>query len=294
MLAPEASAIAARHAGRVPGCRSARRVGRVVLLAALLVTATPAASTREDIEERVKPLFGYWIAPSRTAAQARVLRITNVIFAEPASALLAGFYGPPTAILPDAKGITARLEGDGIALEIVAADGARVDLALTAAGRLQGGATRAGGPASALRFSRASLPEFHRFIAENPQPGARAGRRSVIELVYVGADDCSLCRRWEAEYLARGKLKGSREWQHSRFTEVKLATLTARFRVEDVPERLRPRFLEMIDGGMRIQGVPSFVLLVNGALRAHALGPAEFDTFVHVALRAAVREKLAL
>lgn len=256
------------------------------LAAALALPAFAA----EDLEKRIEPLLGYWVAASRSAGAARVLRIIHVIFSEPHTALLAGFYGPPAPILPEARSITARLEDERVVLEVSAPDGESVRLAAVGVDGLESAAR---GAAQALRFSRVSLAEFQRFIAENPQPTARARRGSVIELVYVGADDCSLCKRWEAEYLAHGRLRRSREWRHIRFTEVKLPTLSARFRVEDVPERLRGRFREMMDGGLRIQGVPSFVLLVNGALRAHALGPVEFDGFVHVALRAAVREKLA-
>jgi hypothetical protein len=144
-----------------------------------------------------------------------------------------------------------------------------------------------------MRFSRVSLPEIHRFVAENPLPQARARRGSKIELVYIGADDCSLCRAWEAAYLGQGKLEGSAEWKRLHFTTVKLATLSTAFRVEHAPQQLQPVFSEMLDNGIRVQGVPSFVLLIDGKLRTHALGPAAFDTLVHAALRAAVREKLS-
>lgn len=256
--------------------------------------AAARAPATEDFEARLETLSGYWLAPSKNASQARVLRITNVILAEPDSAVLAGLYGPPAPVLPEAKDITARREGGTIALEVVAADAAAVSLRHTAANRLQGTERHPDGRVSKLRFSRASLPQFHRFIAENPQPGARAGRGARIELVYVGADDCPQCHAWEAAHLGRrGKLESSAEWKHLRFTMVKLATFKAAFRVEDAPERLRPVFHAMMADGVRIQGVPSFVLLVNDALRAHALGSAAFDTLIDPALRAAVREKRA-
>lgn len=266
------------------------QTARLVLLAVLASIAVDARAGN-TFEERVNALIGYWLAQS--ASHARVLRITNVIFAEPTSAVLAGFYGPPAAALAEAKDITARLEGANIALDIVAADGARITLATTAEGRIRGAAQHPAGAASALHFTRAALPEVHRFIAQHPQPEARAGRGARIELVYVSADDCTLCRRWEGTYLGQGKLSGSAQWKHLRFTEVKLVTLKNAFRVEDAPARLQPTFRKMAENGIRVQGVPSFVLLVNGALRAHALGPAAFDTLVHAALRAAVREKLA-
>ncbi len=263
------------------------------LLLVVLAGAAVAARAGSAFEERVNALTGYWLAPSQHATQARVLRITNVIFAEPGAVVLAGFYGPPAALLAEAKDITARPEGAAIALDIVAADGTRSTLVTTADDRIRGAAKLPSGAASTLHFARASLPEVHRFIAENPLPAVRAGRRAAIELVYIGADDCSMCRGWEAAFLGPGRLETSPEWRHLRFTKVMLASLRTAFQVENAPERLRPAFNGMLADGLRIQGVPSFVLLVNGSLRAHALGTSAFDTLVHAALRAAVREKRA-
>ncbi|HXF67499.1 MAG TPA: hypothetical protein VNK67_12490 [Burkholderiales bacterium] len=260
---------------------------------ALALAAGGAARAADEHEARAQALLGYWVTTSKAATQ-RALHLTNVIFAEPAVAVLAGLYGAPSPVLPEAREIAARATGGALALEVTAADGEKLDLSQVATDRLEGRARRADGRTVALRFSRVALAEFHRFIAENPPPGARAGRGARIELVYIGADDCSLCKSWEAAYLGHGKLEASAQWKHLRFTEVKLATLKQAFRVDDVPPRLRPVFEEMAAKGVRIHGVPSFVLLVNDRLRAHALGTAAFDTLVHVALRAAVRERLAL
>jgi hypothetical protein len=259
------------------------------------MTASAAlARAEEALEARANALIGYWLAPAKDATRARVLRITNVIFVEPRAAVLAGLYGAASSpVWPEAKNITARLEGGQVVLDIVSADDARIALATRAGGMLHGAIPQPGGSPAATRFSRVSLSEVHRYAAENPLPEARAGRGARIELVYVGAEDCSLCRRWESAYLGRGKLGGSPDWEHLRFTEVKLATLKNAFRIEDAPARLQPVFQEMAASGVRIHGVPSFVLLVNDALRAHALGPAAFETLVHPALRAAVREKLS-
>lgn len=265
-----------------------------VLLVAFAAGAPAAAQEDKAFGERVEALRGYWLAASKEATRARVLRITNVLLAEPRFAVLAGYFGTASApIWPEARDITACPEGKRVALEIVSADGSRIALVTGAQGELLGAADRPGGAAPALRFSRVSLTEIHRFAAENPLPEARARGASKIELVYIGADDCSLCRAWEAAYLGRGKLEGSAEWKHLQFTKVRLATLSTAFRVEHAPQRLQPVFGEMLDSGVRIHGVPSFVLLVDGRLRVHALGPAAFDTLMHPALRAAVREKLA-
>lgn len=265
-----------------------------VLLLGVLVTGAAAAQTENSFEERVNALAGYWLAPSKEAAQARVLHIANVVFVDTKSTVLAGYFGTASSpIWPEATDLIARLEGKRIVLDIVSADNARITLTTTADGELRGGAGRHDGAPLVLRFSRVSLPEIHRFAAENPLPQARARRGSKIELVYIGADDCSMCRAWEAANLGQGKLENSAEWKHLHFTRVKLATLSTAFRVEHAPHRLQPVFSEMLDGGVRIQGIPSFVLLVDDNLRAHALGPARFDTLVHAAVRAAVREKLA-
>lgn len=277
-----------RQGGQAVLVQSAR-----VLLLGVMAAGTAAAQAEKTFEERVNTLVGYWLAQSKDATQARVLRVTNVIFADTKSAVLAGYYGIASASWPEAKDLTARLEGKRIALDIVSADNARITLTTGADGRLRGATVWPDGTAPAMRFSRVSLPEIHRFVAENPLPQARARRGSKIELVYIGADDCSLCRAWEAAYLGQGKLEGSAEWKHLHFTKVKLATLSTAFRVEHAPQRLQPVFSEMLNGGVRIQGIPSFVLLIDDRLRAHALGLVAFDTLMHVTLRAAVREKLA-
>jgi hypothetical protein len=276
------------RAGRRMLVRSAQ-----VLLVACAAAAPAAAQEEKAFGERVEALRGYWLAASRDAARARVLRITNVLLAESDFAVLAGYFGTASApIWPEARNITARPEGGRVALEVESADGSRVALVSGAHDELRGATDRAGRGAPGSRFSRVSLPEIHRFAAENPLPEARARRGSEIELVYIGADDCSLCRAWEAGYLGQGKLDGSAEWKHLRFTEVKLPSLRTAFGVEHAPQRLQPLFGRMLDSGVRIYGVPSFVLLVEGRLRAHALGTDAFDTLVHPALRAAVGEKL--
>lgn len=269
------------------------RLAQVLLVA---YCAAAAAGEREDktFAERVEALRGYWLAPSNDPTRARVLHITNVLFAEPRVVVLAGKFGTASApVWPEAREITARPQGRGIVLEIVPSIESPIAVVTTAQDELRGAAARAGGEAPGLRFSRVSLTEIHRFAADHPLPPLRARSGSTIELVYIGADDCSMCRAWEAGYLGQGRLESSAEWKHLRFTMVKLETLNAAFRVDHVPPRLRPVFSAMLDEGIRIHGVPSFVLLVGDNLRVHALGPAAFDSLVHAALRAAVREKLS-
>ncbi|MBM3359642.1 MAG: hypothetical protein FJY54_18220 [Betaproteobacteria bacterium] len=282
-----------RWPGREARGGALARTARALLFAALAAGAA-GAHAEKNFEQRLNALLGHWLAQSKDATQARVLRLTNVVFVEPRTAVLAGLYGPASApAWPEARDISVRLEGTNIVLDVVAADQGRITLTTQADGSLQGAMPRAGAAAVTLRFARVPLSEIHRYAAENPLPEARAGRNARIELVYVGALDCSLCLRWEGTYLGQGKLGGSADWKHLRFTEVKLPTLKNAFRVEDAPARLQPVFHEMGANGIRIQGVPSFVLLVNDTLRAHALGPASFETLIHAALRSAVREKLA-
>jgi hypothetical protein len=282
-----------RWPGREARGGALARAARGLLFAALAAGAA-GAHAGKNFEARLNALLGHWLAQSKDATQARVLRITNVVFVEPRTAVLAGLYGAASSpVWPEAKDIIARLENGRIVLDVVSADNERISLATRADGALGGAVPGPRGGAVAVRFSRVPLPEIHRYMAENPLPEARAGRNARIELVYVGALDCSLCLRWEGTFLGRGKLEGSADWKHLRFTEVKLPTLKNAFRVEDAPARLQPIFHEMGANGIRIQGVPSFVLLVNDTLRAHALGPGSFETLIHAALRSAVREKLA-
>jgi hypothetical protein len=279
--------------GALEGSPTRSRLARACLAGWLLALAVGSAQAADEQDQRFGALLGYWIAPSVTGIGPRALHLTQVILADPTSAVLAGFYGSPSPLLPEARELVGRLQGGELWLDVTAADGEKLELRQVGRDRLEGSAPRAGGSRAVLRFSRASLPEFHRFIAENPIPGARAGRGARIELVYIGADDCSLCKGWEAAYLGHGKLQAAPEWKHLHFTEVKLPTLKQAFRLEDLPPRLRPVFEDLTAKGLRIHGIPSFVLLVNDTLRAHALGTAAFDSLVHVALRAAVRERIA-
>ncbi len=257
-----------------------------VVLLALLAAGTASAQAEKYFEQRLNALLGHWLEQSKDVAHPRVLRLTNVIFADAKSADLAGQFGPASApIWLEAKDITARIDGKRIAFDIVTADNTKLALTVEAGGELRG-------PAGA-RFTRTAITDIHRYAAENPLPQLRARSGSKIELVYIGANDCSMCHAWEAAFLGRGKLESSADWKHMQFTQVKLVTLNTAFRVDHAPQRLQPIFRDMLDSGVHIQGVPSFVLLVDEKLRAHALGPARFDTLVHVAVRAAVREKLA-
>ncbi len=262
----------------------------VWVLAALALLAAAPAAAQSRFDEDAQALAGYWFAPARGAEPARTLRITQVIFADAEGAVLAGHYGNSAAVLPPAREIVARWKDRRLDLEVTAWDGKRLALAAAADGTLR--AASAGGRPE-LRFARSTFEAIQRHAADHPPSGARAGARSEIELVYFGAIDCSMCRAWEERYLAKGELKGAPEWPQLRFTELKRTTLAEPPRLEDAPPRLRPRLEELAAQGVPLQYVPTFVLYVNGALRAHAVGNAAFESFAHAALRAAVREKLA-
>ena len=266
-----------------------QRPNPVWVLAALALLAAAPAAAQSRFDEDAQALAGYWFAPARGLEPARTLRITHAIFADADGAVLAGYYGNSAAVLPPAREIVTRREGGRLALEVTAWDGKRIALAAAADGTLR--AASAGGRPE-LRFARSTVDAIRRQVADNPPRAARAGARSEIELVYFGAIDCSMCRAWEERYLAKGELKGAPEWPQLRFTELKRTTLAEPPRLEDAPPRLRPRFEELAAQGVPLQYVPTFVLYVNGELRAHAVGSAAFESFAHAALRAAVREKL--
>lgn len=287
MRQPLTHLYSASNSPRAPKMSAARALlGRSAwaLLLAFALAGTAAAQAERTFEQRLNGLIGHWLEQSKDAASARILRLTNVIFADGKSADLAGEFGPASApIWPEARDITARFDGKRIAFEIITADNAKLVLTVESDGELRG--------PGAARFVRTAVPDVHRHAAEHPPPQLRARAGSRIELVYIGADDCSLCKRWEAAYLGRGKLEGSPDWKHLQFTMVKLPTLSTPFRADYAPQRLQPLIRNMLDSGLRIHGVPSFVLLVDDKLRSHALGPGRFDTLIHPTVRAAVREK---
>jgi len=298
---PRSSGIpAGRHLRRLePGRRQLLRFASgwtAAALAGLSGFPLRRAFAADAATAHAAALLGYWFAVSPDPARARVLRITDVLFVEDDAALLAGVYGPASApIWPEAAEISLRRADSGWLVTVVASkDEAPIVLASGADGSLNGVLVDDGAGGTELRFVRAALPEIHEYAARQPLPGLRAGRDSRIEFVYIGAHDCSMCRQWEDIQLGPdGRLTRSPLWPQITFTAIRLPTLRKPFAIDDAPPRLHPVLHDMLARGVPVRGVPSFLLLVDGRLRAHALGPAAFNSLLLPTLGAAVREKLA-
>lgn len=256
----------------------------------------PSDRIESEVEARAQALLGYWLAASPDPTRARVLRITDVLFVEDDAALLAGVCGPASApIWPEAAEIRLRRDADVWHVTVASKDAAPIVLARQADGSWREALAGDGGSTSKLRFVRAALPEIHQYAAQHPLPGLRAGRDSRIELVYIGAHDCSLCRQWESRHLGpNGRPVQSPLWSQIEFTPIRLATLRKPFAIDDAPARLHPVLYDLLAHGVPVRGVPSFLMLVDDQLRARTLGPEAFDSLLLPALRAAVREKLKL
>ena len=182
----------------------------------------------------------------------------------------------------------------GMMVRFTSQSGMQIELRREHSGSLVGAALPNGGPSIPLQFEKTTLPAVHQWNADNPAKSVRASKESIVELVYLSASNCPYCRGWENEYLERGKLKNSPEWNAIRFTEVKRGTFNATVRVDDVPEHLRPAIGEVIAfRGRAIFGAPWFVLVVNGHARTYMFGTHDFDSQVYAAIRAALREKSA-
>jgi hypothetical protein len=112
-----------------------------------------------------------------------------------------------------------------------------------------------------------------------------------VELLYIGAADCGFCRKWEAQYLERGKPSARLDWAAVRFTPVDIGSFRNRFGVNDAPSHLRPGLARALSGQSSLRGTPWFALFVDGEVRAHGFGLNAFESRIQPAMRSLLREK---
>jgi hypothetical protein len=157
------------------------------------------------------------------------------------------------------------------------------------AGTAEQGATA---PAK-LEFENVLRREVFEVRAKNPPAKMRAKASSVVRLVYLSADDCSDCRKWERDHLQDGRLTNMPEFRQIEFVTANRNSHKSRLRKGDLPDSVAHLFdkFEAEKGYARIlTTVPSFALLVDDQVRMWTTGTF-LDSPIYPVLRAAVHEK---
>lgn len=157
------------------------------------------------------------------------------------------------------------------------------------AGTAEAGATTP----TKLVFEKVPRREVFEVRAKNPPARMRAKPASVVRLVYLGAEDCPNCRKWERDHLQSGRLTSMPEFAQIEFVAAKRHSLKNRLKKSDLPDHIAHLFdkFEADKGYTRMLTiVPSFALLVDDQVRISTTGTF-LDSPIYPVLRAAVQEK---
>jgi len=144
-----------------------------------------------------------------------------------------------------------------------------------------------------LVFDKVQRREVYEARAKYPPAKMRAKASSVIRLLYLSAEDCADCRKWERDHIKGKRLTGMPEYQHVDFVTAKRFAAKDRLKKGDLPDKLAYLFdkFEASKGSAPILvNVPTFVLLVDDEIRVWSTGPF-LDSPIYPVLRAAAREK---
>jgi hypothetical protein len=262
-------------------------------LAALGISSSTFAGT---FVEQANHLTGYWsTATPRVGVPIVMLRISNVLSADKASARVVAYFGNTRSGTTEAKQSLATPAGDRLKLDLTLANDVKVELTANAdMTAFEGTYTAPNQKPAELKLAKSSLAEIHGWLARNPdKESLKAKPNSVIEFVYISSLDCTWCRAWESEYLhGPAKLAKSDLWPSIKFTEQRRASLRTRENPENFPEHLKPVMRELAKSSRRLMSIsPSYVVLVDGVPRTWASGTGDYATLIHATLEAAVHEK---
>ena len=129
--------------------------------------------------------------------------------------------------------------------------------------------------------------------AKYPPAKMRAKASSVIRLLYLSAEECSECQKWERDHIQGRRLTDMAEFKQVDFVTVKRFARKERLKKSDLPGNIAHLFdkFEASKGyAPLLTSVPAFVLLVDDEVRMWTTG-AFLDSPIYPVLRAAAREK---
>lgn len=269
-----------------------------IAAAMLALSGLAAPALAETFEQQANHLTGYWsTAAPQVGVPVVMMRISNVLSADKASARVVAYFGNTRSGITEAKQSLATPAGDRLKLNLALANDARVELTANAdMTAFEGTYAAPNQKPTELKLAKSTLAEIHGWLARNPdKESLKAKPGSVIELVYISSLDCTWCRAWESEYLhGPAKLAKSEIWPNIKFTEQKRASLKTRENPENFPEHLKPVMRELAKSSRRLMSIsPSYVVLVDGAPRTWASGTGDYATLIHATLEAATQEKEA-
>jgi len=144
-----------------------------------------------------------------------------------------------------------------------------------------------------LVFDKVLRREVYEARAKHPPANMRAKASSVIRLLYLGAEHCADCRKWERDHLKGGRLTEMPEFKHIDFVTAKRYAAKDRLTKGDLPDKVAHLF-DKFDANKNyapiLLKVPAFVLLVDDRVRVWSTG-LFLDSPIYPMLRATVREK---
>jgi len=168
------------------------------------------------------------------------------------------------------------------------------NIQLSLEGQNLAGAAEAGAATSTrLVLEKVLRREVYEVRAKNPPARMRAKPSSVVRLVYLSAEDCPNCRKWERDHLQDGRLTSMPEFKQVDFVTAKRTSLKNRLKKSDLPDNVAHLFdkFETDKSYTRmLTMVPSFALLVDDQIRIWTTGTF-LDSPIYPVLRAAVHEK---
>jgi hypothetical protein len=124
-----------------------------------------------------------------------------------------------------------------------------------------------------------SAAAFAYTLTSTPSPSAR----SDITLVYVGAEDCAPCRKWQREDATA--FRASSEFTQVTYREVKSPVLFDLLKDEHWPQDLRPYREKLALGA----GVPLWLVLEEGEIVDQRFGAAQWKSAVLPKIRSLLR-----
>ena len=144
-----------------------------------------------------------------------------------------------------------------------------------------------------LAFDKVLPREVFELRAQHPPPKMRAHPSSVIRFLYVSAEDCDQCRKWERDHIQGRRLTDMPEMKHVDLVTVSRRASKDRLRKGDLPDNLAHLFDKFeADKALApiLARVPAFAVLVDDQVRLWTAGRF-LDSPIYPVLRAAVREK---
>ncbi|MBZ0141187.1 MAG: hypothetical protein K8H87_15685 [Pseudorhodoplanes sp.] len=111
----------------------------------------------------------------------------------------------------------------------------------------------------------------------------RSGEAKNVLLLYVGADDCSPCRKWQSDDGAT--FRSTAEFSRITYREVKAPKLFEVLKDEYWPDDLR-LYRDKLGRGA---GVPLWIVVSNGAVVEQRFGAAQWRAAVLPKIRSLLR-----